>query len=611
MSNFIKVFSLVTVFALISACGGSASGEGDSSGDGNDGGTTPPSDGSTTPASDWTTRHNGVDEMSTQLAFNGTTFVMAGTGGIFTSDNALIWQQQDAFTSIYDVIWDGDQFIGVGRSSAKYTSTDGINWSSQSSIGEPDLYAVIKTDTMLVAVGEAGTVETSTDGENWTTQSTPTTETLNDVAWNGTKLVAVGSYGTLITSDNGVNWTLIDTGFTDSFQAIGATSSLFVLSTFPSSEILTSSDGEIWNSVGNIGTYFDITHADGQWVAVGQYSVATSLDGFNWDQIISSGTNDIGLLSSVLYTGSEYLAGGGTGGSNSGVYASADGSNWALRSSDQIFRSIARSPSDGRLVAIGLSDHSVASTDNGLTWEYGGIDNNLFIDVMWSDVTDSFVGLVQIGANVGIYTSPDGLIWTEISSVGSNKGIASSPTLMVAVGGGVSSGYIQTSPDGINWTTRTNSATAAIKDAIWTGSQFLACGSSGNVLTSPDGINWTTRDSGVTTSLNSVVATPSLLVIVGSDGTIITSDNGGVSWTQQVTGTFSTLNAVEWTGSEFVAVGNNGKVFRSLDGMLWSEEETPYNSVLFGADPYHLNDVIWAGDHLVVIGDRGLIATSP
>ena len=93
----------------------------------------------------------------------------------------------------------------------------------------------------------------------------------------------------------------------------------------------------------------------------------------------------------------------------------------------------------------------------------------------------------------------------------------------------------------------------------------------------------------------------------------MTSDDNGVSWSQQSSGTTYRLNSVAWTGAEFVAVGINGKVFRSTDGLTWNEQPTPYNDVLFGSDYFHLNSILWTGSagRLVVVGDRGLVATSP
>ena len=39
----------------------------------------------------------------------------------------------------------------------------------------------------------------------------------------------------------------------------------------------------------------------------------------------------------------------------------------------------------------------------------------------------------------------------------------------------------------------------------------------------------------------------------------------------------------------------------------------PYTKPLFGSDPFDLNDAVWTGPggRLVVVGTRGLVATSP
>ena len=64
------------------------------------------------------------------------------------------------------------------------------------------------------------------------------------------------------------------------------------------------------------------------------------------------------------------------------------------------------------------------------------------------------------------------------------------------------SGSIFSSPDGINWTDRTSESSNSLNDVIYENSEFLTVGDSGTIIESSDGSTWTTRASGTTNGLN-------------------------------------------------------------------------------------------------------------
>jgi len=75
--------------------------------------------------------------------------------------------------------------------------------------------------------------------------------------------------------------------------------------------------------------------------------------------------------------------------------------------------------------------------------------------------------------------------------------------LYVAVG---RSGTLSTSPDGIDWTSRTSGfGSSFIQGVTFGDGLYVAGGSSGTLSTSPDGITWTSRTSGFgSSSINDV-----------------------------------------------------------------------------------------------------------
>jgi len=576
---------------------------------------------STTPGVAWTTRTTGLRATPSGIAWDGSKYVVGGDS-ILISTDVVSWNERDVYSWLYNLQWNGQRFVGVGEFGHILTSSDGLTWSQRSGASE-NLYGLTYSDSLWVAVGAAGTIVTSADGLSWAARTSPVSGGLIDltgVTWNGSLFVAVGSQGTILTSADGISWTQQTSPTGDSFTAIGSTSSLLVASTFPypgsTSAFYTSTDGVTWvQRAPGIGSYNDIIYAGGQWVAAGSYAVARSPDGINWTVSSNGPGNSIGYLEAVTYDGGQYLAVGGL--SDGSVYTSPDAVTWSLRASEQSLRALARSPVDGRVVAVATSDLSLVSTDDGASWTFGGLNSmygDLFLDVEWFAPLNAFVALVQVGANQDIYTSTDGLSWTQLAYAPLNGRLGASATRLVSVGWDYSGVAISTSTDGTGWSQVYTSASGnSLQEVFWTGSRFIAVGSNGGIVTSSDGVSWTDRSSGVTSTLYGAAESPAIMVAVGASGTIVTSEDGGANWAPQTSGTSYTLYSVTWTGAEFVAVGSSGRAVRSTDGKNWSVQATPYTDVLFGSDPFHLKSSLWTGSggRLIVVGDRGLVATSP
>jgi hypothetical protein len=566
---------------------------------------------STVPGVSWTTRLMGPRSVE-GLAWDGRKLVSVGDA-IQTSSDVLRWEERMALTGLAAVAWNGQMFMAVGRSAFSYSSPTGLTWSRNPAAGA-EISSLASSGPLWVAVGRSGAIRTSVEGTSWTTVSPPTTNDLTSVAWNGSQFVAVGRQGSIITSPDGATWTMRASGTSDDFTAVGATSSLLVATTSPSnnspSTIVTSSDGVTWTArARDLAWGNAIIHAAGRWVVAGDYRVVTSTDGVSW----ALSANSVGILSSIVHTGDQFVAIGQTGSSVPASWTSPDGLAWQMRSSAQKFQAAARSGADGRLVAVALSNVSLASTDNGASWQSGGLETtagDIFLDVEWFAGAQRFVALAVQGANERIHTSSDGVTWTAGAYAPYDRGLGASPTLLVNVGASLSGRGLATSMDGVTWTTRTVPSTQILQDAFWTGSQFIAVGNAGTIITSPDGASWTLRTSGTSAVLRGAAASPALTVVVGDSGTILTSRDGA-AWELHPSGVQATLSQVVWTGGEFVAVGSAGRVLRSTDGTSWTVQPTPYTNALFGSEAFDLIGAVWTGSRLVAVGSRGLVATSP
>lgn len=563
-------------------------------------------DSATLNITEWTTRRRAPrSSYSLSMAFNGKTYVATNSATSSSSD-LIVWDEQSTMSSDNAIAWNGSTTSPMfvrGGFFGMYSSTDGIAWSGgyNTSANPPNAISYSSTLPLWVAVGNAGYVYRSSDGVNWSSAN-PTSADLYSVVWTGTKFVAAGVGGTVITSPDGVNWTAYTLPVS---LRLGVSPSLLVgCSAANENGMYTSTDGINWTYTGStIAGCNSVIYAGGKWVAVGLGFSATSSDGTTW----TKGSSAVGNLQSVVYDGTQYVASGTDGLSSPAVYTSPDGNTWKLKSAYTSNISIARSPATGRLVVVTSTDKSLVSTDNGITWQYGGFDATqtgaFFTSVTWYPALNTFIA---VGGS-GLLSSSDGLTWTPFGTEACDK-IEASPSLLVS--SCTFPGLIYTSVDGANWAAPTYPSTQGVNDTFWTGSQWVALGNGGDIVTSPNGTDWTLRASGTTNALYGSAASPSVLVAVGYSGTIVTSSDNGATWTKQTSVTSSTLKSVVWTGTRFVAVGNSGVVVSSTNGINWTTQPTGYDT-LFASDPYHLNDIIQAGTSLVLIGTRGLISTSP
>jgi uncharacterized delta-60 repeat protein len=205
--------------------------------------------------------------------------------------------------------------------------------------------------------------------------------------------------------------------------------------------------------------------------------------------------------------------------------------------------------------------------------------------------------------------------WTSRHSGGNNfNGVAFGNGTFVAVG---DNGTIFTSPDGIAWTQRFPTLAYSLNGITYgyasgTGDIFIAVGDHGTILTSPDGISWTPKTSGKTGDLNGIAYGNGTFVAVGdtlTSGVILTSTDGN-TWTPQGGSLVSRLlNGVTYGGGTFVAVGQTTVrrilILTSPDGITWTQQAVPppYFVPLYG--------VTYGNGTFVTVGDYARILTSP
>jgi hypothetical protein len=160
-------------------------------------------------------------------------------------------------------------------------------------------------------------------------------------------------------------------------------------------------------------------------------------------------------------------------------------------------------------------------------------------------------------------------------------------------------GYIMTSPDGLNWTSRTSPTTKNLLGLFWDGHQYLAGGDEGTILSSPDGITWTSLNSGSNVNFYGFAYSGKRYVAVGNDGIRVSDDS--IRWTDPVKApSFVPFTACTWTGNEFLACGlgldKQPTICTSPDGDVWTLREKTITASLRAA--------ITVNGAIYITGDR-------
>lgn len=269
---------------------------------------------------------------------------------------------------------------------------------------------------------------------------------------------------------------------------------------------------------------------------------------------------------------------------------------------------------------IGDGDNSIAGTFVVGGADYGG-----------ADVAEVFVS--ANGGTTWVAETSD----TSPSAGGHWFGSADRDGELFIIGGGTTSinpqlPLINTSPDGITWTSRSvpcsteyngnyiGGVTADGPLCVAVGYQGSDIGDTPSIWTSSDdGITWdqTFVDPSSNSGLDGVAYGGGVYVAVGEKVTpIVYTSSDGLSWTGQDMTAFTNkvTYSVAWNGSLFVAVGwdigSSPFVLTSPDGVTWTQRTTP----LDGTD-ITLNCVRYAAGLFVAVGytssgNFGIVMTS-
>jgi hypothetical protein len=249
---------------------------------------------------------------------------------IAVSENAVDWTfPSNGLFKVRGIAYNGSRYVAVGEKNTVYAklaiSDNGTTWTSKT-ITLDSAFCVASNGSYWLAGGTKATNGTaiikSTDGDSWANVNICPLTQVNKLAWNGYIWVAIGDGIAL--STNGNYWYKID------------------------SPPFTTGNSIAWNR--------------SMWVAVGvgENTVATSVDGFNWtgqtDRVFGSSGTAIG------WNGTSWIASG------IGFYpmaSSTDGLSWS-KFETTIERAACYVNKEISLPYTGVSDNSLLTSINAI-----------------------------------------------------------------------------------------------------------------------------------------------------------------------------------------------------------------------------------------------------
>jgi len=168
----------------------------------------------------------GSDTFRGSVYGNNLFVIVGNSGALRTSTNAIEWTTESSGTTsiIYSVTYGANTYVYSGAGGLIATSTDGISWTQRNTPTTQAINKVRYANNIFLYVGNAGVLATSSDAITWDTKITSTTSVLNDVVYANSTYIAVGVGGVMLTSTDADTWTLFASNTASTITAIAGTS---------------------------------------------------------------------------------------------------------------------------------------------------------------------------------------------------------------------------------------------------------------------------------------------------------------------------------------------------------------------------------------------------
>jgi len=536
------------------------------------------------------TFHNAASSIGWfDVCYGNGIFVAIGMNGtdcnqVMTSPDGKIWTmaksvQNNAWSAI---CFGNNEFLSVAfnaTSNHVMRSKNGVYWTGVTGInGDFQDVCYGANGYVAVADGASPKIAFSANGTTWTTVNTDSKPWIRVVYGNG-KYVAVSVDGFVYSSTNGQSWSQTASGLL-SPSSIGYGNGIFVVGqNGSSSSVFTSTDASTWTSrsTGSYNGANEICYGNGYFTLLAGGKVYKSTDSINW----SICYNNISIPFEGLCFGVDRFVAVVSVGEGPRVMVSE--CSVSIQGSLCI-----RNPS--------------VTTDE--------IPAGQYFDVIpcpagnWRDVcygNGQFVAVIDSGTSYRAMRSIDGKNWITNPVMFEGRSICYSPELNRYVVG--CSGYpnMYYSNDGIIFTAcpgNTYPGEVWVHIA-WGNGLFVAVsntiGSQTNILTSPDGINWTVRTNPLIDVLKNVCYGNGMYVIVAKHKEFsFRYSYNGIDWFVATSGdpSIKSVGCVCYGNNRFVALSDdiNPRTFYSYNGIDWYHGCFLFGfmktrDVCFGEDP--------------------------
>jgi hypothetical protein len=457
----------------------------------------------------WTTESAHFPADIYQLEKGGDRWVATGYGRrLWSSTNGTDWVSFEAVElpapGFITCAYGNGRFVAGGTGAyGIWSSTDGLEWSTHGDPFGSDVNRIRFLNGLFVAVGPEGRIITSSDGLEWTRRDSKTSQSFYGVTYGAGKYLAVGGQGVIAESPDAINWTVQPVVLPDQFNDAAYVGGRFVLIGV-SGGSLTSTDGRSWTSPNPAGyNFLDAVAAGPQgWVAVGNLGIIlTSPDGRTWERRDSGTTQH---LQGVVMTDDLIVVVGAEG----TVLTSSDGVAWTQRESGTTRDLNSVIYANGQFMTGG----PMAASTNGIDWAVARDNYPQTREITYGQ------GL-WVAANHGsqLLTSPDGVDWATRSNGADNAAIIASPERFVSGGDNV----LSISTNGLTWFRQTLPVDVGIRGLAYGCGHYLAVGSAGEILVSTNASDWVLASSSTRRFLRAAAAKDGVFIVVGANGMIL------------------------------------------------------------------------------------------